>query len=173
MIGEVCLAIEMGADAVDIGKTIHPPSAKPWAWRQRWPSGSCDRRTAGPQEVNLQDPVDNRRPPGPPFLRRQSSATETSRGRLAGVFGGIRPGCCSSSASRGDLRADGHVAFTPPVKSIRGLRRTLTRLNGRRTMSPQPTKTPVRLNTARPPTLLSWPDVHGRSPRTRSAKPSS
>ncbi|PKL94711.1 MAG: dihydrolipoyl dehydrogenase, partial [Gammaproteobacteria bacterium HGW-Gammaproteobacteria-8] len=24
MIGEVCLAIEMGADAVDIGKTIHP-----------------------------------------------------------------------------------------------------------------------------------------------------
>ncbi len=25
MIGEVALAIEMGADAVDIGKTIHPP----------------------------------------------------------------------------------------------------------------------------------------------------
>jgi len=24
MIGEVCLAIEMGCDAVDIGKTIHP-----------------------------------------------------------------------------------------------------------------------------------------------------
>jgi dihydrolipoamide dehydrogenase len=24
MIGEVCLAIEMGSDAVDIGKTIHP-----------------------------------------------------------------------------------------------------------------------------------------------------
>ena len=24
MIGEVCLAIEMGADAVDIGRTIHP-----------------------------------------------------------------------------------------------------------------------------------------------------
>ncbi|MCB1913385.1 MAG: hypothetical protein KDG53_16090, partial [Rhodocyclaceae bacterium] len=24
MISEVCLAIEMGADAVDIGKTIHP-----------------------------------------------------------------------------------------------------------------------------------------------------
>lgn len=24
LIGEVCLAIEMGADAVDIGKTIHP-----------------------------------------------------------------------------------------------------------------------------------------------------
>jgi dihydrolipoamide dehydrogenase len=24
MIGEICLAIEMGADAVDIGKTIHP-----------------------------------------------------------------------------------------------------------------------------------------------------
>jgi dihydrolipoamide dehydrogenase len=24
MIGEVCLAIEMGADALDIGKTIHP-----------------------------------------------------------------------------------------------------------------------------------------------------
>jgi len=25
MIGEVALAIEMGADAIDIGKTIHPP----------------------------------------------------------------------------------------------------------------------------------------------------
>jgi dihydrolipoamide dehydrogenase len=24
MIGEICLAIEMGADAIDIGKTIHP-----------------------------------------------------------------------------------------------------------------------------------------------------
>jgi dihydrolipoamide dehydrogenase len=24
LIGEVCLAVEMGADAVDIGKTIHP-----------------------------------------------------------------------------------------------------------------------------------------------------
>jgi dihydrolipoamide dehydrogenase len=24
MIGEICLAIEMGADAVDIGRTIHP-----------------------------------------------------------------------------------------------------------------------------------------------------
>ena len=24
MIGEVCLAIDMGADATDIGKTIHP-----------------------------------------------------------------------------------------------------------------------------------------------------
>jgi dihydrolipoamide dehydrogenase len=24
MIGEVCLAIEMGCDSVDIGKTIHP-----------------------------------------------------------------------------------------------------------------------------------------------------
>jgi dihydrolipoamide dehydrogenase len=24
LIGEVCLAIEMGADAADIGKTIHP-----------------------------------------------------------------------------------------------------------------------------------------------------
>ena len=24
LIGEVCLAIEMGADALDIGKTIHP-----------------------------------------------------------------------------------------------------------------------------------------------------
>jgi hypothetical protein len=24
MIGEVCLAIEMGCDAADIGKTIHP-----------------------------------------------------------------------------------------------------------------------------------------------------
>ncbi|MEN9945223.1 MAG: hypothetical protein RLY18_1181, partial [Pseudomonadota bacterium] len=24
LIGEVCLAIEMGADSVDIGKTIHP-----------------------------------------------------------------------------------------------------------------------------------------------------
>ncbi|PWK61763.1 hypothetical protein C8K44_1311, partial [Aminobacter sp. AP02] len=23
-IGEICLAIEMGADAIDIGKTIHP-----------------------------------------------------------------------------------------------------------------------------------------------------
>jgi hypothetical protein len=27
MIGEIALAIEMGADAVDIGKTIHPPHA--------------------------------------------------------------------------------------------------------------------------------------------------
>eukprot|EP01030_Chromulinospumella_sphaerica_P017841 gene17841-17683_t len=25
MLGEIALAIEMGADAVDIGKTIHPP----------------------------------------------------------------------------------------------------------------------------------------------------
>ncbi len=25
MIGEIALAIEMGADALDIGKTIHPP----------------------------------------------------------------------------------------------------------------------------------------------------
>ena len=24
MIGEICLAIEMGADATDIGRTIHP-----------------------------------------------------------------------------------------------------------------------------------------------------
>ena len=24
LIGEVCLAIEMGADAIDMGKTIHP-----------------------------------------------------------------------------------------------------------------------------------------------------
>jgi hypothetical protein len=38
MIGEVALAIEMGADAIDIGKTIHP--TQPWvralAWRPRW-----------------------------------------------------------------------------------------------------------------------------------------
>ena len=27
MIGEIALAIEMGADAVDIGKTIHPHSS--------------------------------------------------------------------------------------------------------------------------------------------------
>ena len=33
-IGEVALAIEMGADAVDIGKTIHPP-----AGREHWHGG--------------------------------------------------------------------------------------------------------------------------------------
>ena len=37
MIGEVALAIEMGADAVDIGKTIHPPRwARALAWRRKW-----------------------------------------------------------------------------------------------------------------------------------------
>jgi hypothetical protein len=38
MIGEVALAIEMGADAVDIGKTIHPHPrwARASAWRPRW-----------------------------------------------------------------------------------------------------------------------------------------
>jgi len=38
MIGEIALAIEMGADAVDIGKTIHPhpPLGNPSAWRRKW-----------------------------------------------------------------------------------------------------------------------------------------
>ncbi len=38
MIGEIALAIEMGADVVDIGKIIHPTPrwAKASAWRQRW-----------------------------------------------------------------------------------------------------------------------------------------
>lgn len=29
MIGEICLAIEMGCDATDIGKTIHPHPTLP------------------------------------------------------------------------------------------------------------------------------------------------
>jgi hypothetical protein len=38
MIGEIALAIEMGADAVDIGKTIHPTPCweKASAWRRKW-----------------------------------------------------------------------------------------------------------------------------------------
>jgi hypothetical protein len=41
MIGEIALAIEMGADAVDIGKTIHPHPAlgrcvKVVAWPPKW-----------------------------------------------------------------------------------------------------------------------------------------
>jgi len=38
MIGEIALAIEMGADAVDIGKTIHPHPTlgNPSAWRRKW-----------------------------------------------------------------------------------------------------------------------------------------
>ena len=38
MIGEVCLAIEMGCDAADIGKTIHPhPTlANPSVWLRKW-----------------------------------------------------------------------------------------------------------------------------------------
>jgi hypothetical protein len=38
MIGEIALAIEMGADAVDIGKTNHPTPrwARASAWRRRW-----------------------------------------------------------------------------------------------------------------------------------------
>jgi hypothetical protein len=39
---EVALAIEMGADAVDIGKTIHPhPTlARASAWRRRLPTAA-------------------------------------------------------------------------------------------------------------------------------------
>ena len=38
MIGEIALAIEMGADAVDIGKTIHPHPTlgESSAWRRKW-----------------------------------------------------------------------------------------------------------------------------------------
>ena len=46
---EVALAIEMGADAVDIGKTIHCTKrlAKASAWRRKWRMGAaptCRRR---------------------------------------------------------------------------------------------------------------------------------
>ena len=49
MIGEIALAMEMSADAVDIGKTIHPPPrwAKASAWRRRLrmaAAGMCRRR---------------------------------------------------------------------------------------------------------------------------------
>ena len=37
LISEICPAVEMGADAVDIGRTIHPTRrwASRWAWRPR------------------------------------------------------------------------------------------------------------------------------------------
>ena len=38
MIGEIALAIEMGADAVDIGKTIHRARASAWS---KVAHGSC------------------------------------------------------------------------------------------------------------------------------------
>jgi hypothetical protein len=43
MIGEIALAIEMGADAVDIGKpfTRIQPLAKASAWRRRWRMGAA------------------------------------------------------------------------------------------------------------------------------------
>ena len=49
MIGEIALAIEMGADAVDIGKTIHPHPRweNPLAWRRKWRMAvvrTCHRR---------------------------------------------------------------------------------------------------------------------------------
>ena len=50
MIGEIALAIEMGADAVDIGKTIHPHPTlgECSAWRPRWRTGCAPtcRRSA-------------------------------------------------------------------------------------------------------------------------------
>ncbi len=65
MIGEVALAIEMGADAVDIGKTIHPP---PHAGREhRHGGGSGARqlhRPATGEEVNLSSGQSHRAPSG-------------------------------------------------------------------------------------------------------------
>jgi dihydrolipoamide dehydrogenase len=53
MIGEIALAIEMGADAVDIGKTIHPHPrwARASAWRRKWRMGlvpMCHQRASKP-----------------------------------------------------------------------------------------------------------------------------
>jgi hypothetical protein len=52
MIGEIALAIEMGADAVDIGKTIHPTRwARASAWRRKWRMGlvpMCHQRASKP-----------------------------------------------------------------------------------------------------------------------------
>ncbi len=61
MIGEIAFAIELGADAVDIGKTIHPPSwAKALAWRRRWRmviAPTCRRRGSRPDpKLSSQSP---------------------------------------------------------------------------------------------------------------------
>lgn len=55
MIGEIALAIEMGADAVDIGKTIHPhpTRAKALAWRRRLRMAAAQTcRRSGSEPVN-------------------------------------------------------------------------------------------------------------------------
>ena len=55
MIGEVALAIEMGADAVDIGKTIHPHPTlgKASVWRRKWRMAAAS--DAASAEVNRPD----------------------------------------------------------------------------------------------------------------------
>ena len=55
MIGEIALAIEMGADAVDIGKTISSPRwARASAWRGRWRMDSRLFRVPRPGHLGLQ-----------------------------------------------------------------------------------------------------------------------